>query len=294
MSMTAKTLSSVVSTALTVGLVLAGGFALRGSDAQPLSGDSVVASVNGEHILYTAIKVTTETAKQRFRSTHRHDPMSTAEEREVEEARVASELSRCRSRIRAVIVRQKLSELGADPTPEEIAGRVEIIEHDVDVPKVVGESRVALRAVLAALDEVAENGSDPDAVYAERLIGKLSAEEWQLRVRYESSPERRNLLRRVLELPDSELFNVEDTARSVLATEKSRQAVEAAIIATDPEYAEYVHLAATEPSNPKVQEKSPMYRDAKRYEWWQARYREAKVEIKDERFKDAWQPKTNE
>ena len=35
-------------------------------------------------------------------------------------------------------------------------------------------------------------------------------------------------------------------------------------------------------------------RAAKRFEWWEARYREAKVEIKDERFKDAWPPKSNE
>lgn len=87
---------------------------------------------------------------------------------------------------------------------------------------------------------------------------------------------------------DEELFNLHDDFRNVVIMERLMEAVEDDLIRTDAGFAEYMRLASTDPGNEKVQSKGRNYKAARRYEWWQQRYREAKVDINVDRFKEAW------
>lgn len=111
------------------------------------------------------------------------------------------------------------------------------------------EGRKNLRQLLEALKEVIDEGHDADDVYERRLAGTMSSEEWRLRIQHEGTPEKREQLERVLNLPDEELFNLHDDFRNVVIMERLMEAVEEDLIQTDAGFAEYMRLASTDPGN---------------------------------------------
>jgi hypothetical protein len=191
--------------------------------------------------------------------------------------------------------RQQIARFGIDPTEEEVEERWERYRRErqaegepIDVDVMLRQGRENLRQLLKALEEVVDEGQDADAVYQRRLVNRMSREEWRLRLQYEATPHRRELLERLLSLPDDELFKPHEAFREVLVMEKLNELIDEELVATDPAFAEYMRLAATDPGNDKVQSKGPNYKAARRHQWWEQRYHEANVEIRIERFKDAW------
>lgn len=271
--------------------VIAGATMVSIAIGQTIGDDSVIVLVNGEPTRYESVRVRPEMVEERFQKLCGGSSSVVPDRNELARLRREMEVKRTCTRIKGVIVRQITARLGADPTNEEVAALVEQMNQAPESRVSSEKARTAIAAIVDGLDDVAEERLDPKQVYDANLVGIISWDEWLLRVQHESSPERRRLLRQILELPNTELVNVVDVARARLGMEKLLAVVDAELIRTDPEFADHVHRAAVDPSDPKVQERGPLYRDAKRDEWWKQRFREAKVEIKDERFKDAWPPK---
>lgn len=270
--------------------------ALPWSVGETMRHNAVIAVVNGEAVKYAAVKVApgADLLLMRFRRAHGRDPETEADREAMERERRAREIRNLSEFIRAAVRQQQTARFGIDPTEEEVEERWQRYRRErkaegepIDVNVMLRQGRENLRQLLKALEEVVDEGQDADAVYQRRLVDKMSREEWRLRLQYEGTPERRELLERLLALPDNELFKPHEAFRKVLVMERLDKAIEEDLVAKNPEFAEYVRLATTDPGNQKVQSKGPNYRAAKRYEWWQQRYREAQIEIKDDRFKDA-------
>lgn len=269
--------------------------ALPWSGAEQLADAMLIATVNGEPVTYERIRVKAKVVLARFRRIHERAPETEADRDAMERDMRESEAANLAVSIRAAVRRQQTTRFGIDPTEQEIEERWRQWELEreaegerIDRGAMAREGKKNLRQLLKALEEVIDQGHDADIVYERRLTGKMSREEWRLRLQHEGTPEKRKHLERLLSVPDEELFNLHDGFRRVVLGEQLDKAIEDELARTDPEFRDYINLAATDPGNARVQSKGHNYRIAKRYEWWQQRYREAKVEIKVGRFKDAW------
>lgn len=254
-------------------------------------GQQVVAVVNSVPIFYSSVDLPSDTAREQFIFEYGHAPVDESDFHEMEQLRLRYRLKRIASWIRTTVRKQEMARLGVDVSEAEIIARWEQMLQDRDPPETVARTRAGIVALLNALRAVFEQSEDSDHVYETKLIGKVSREEWKMLLRICSTPKRRRIQEKTLEaaLDQDGAFDesVRDGVRRLVAWEKLDRAIDEELIRADPEFAEYMRLAKTDPSDEKVQSKGPNYVAAKRYEWWHERYREAKIEIKDERFKDA-------
>lgn len=256
-----------------------------GPSETPAPDDTAVIAVIGGHaIQYSTIRVTAAAARERFIIENGHEPVSEAEVDEVEQMRRTSELRQLAARIRWIIHGQEASRLGVDVTQAEIKARWEELRQERDSERVRDEARAKVRALLVGLNAVYEDREDPDQVYQADLIEIVSREEWRAVLRQYRTRAARRTLEAYLAQESVEPAEVEDAVRLVLMQEKTDKAIDQQLIRSDPEFAEYIRLAGEEPSHEKVQSKGPNYLAAKRWQWWQERYREADIVIKDARF----------
>lgn len=257
------------------------------STADQLADKGVIAVVNGRAIPYSVIKVTVDAARNRFAYEHERSPATDADGQEVERIRQRYEVKQLVSYIQGTIRSQQVARFSIECSDAELEARWERILEERDQPGTREDNRERIANLLDCLRAVHEGSADPDVVYDTRLTHKLTRREWKSVLQQYGAPERRRLLEELLS--DDEEFDdsAKDAARSALIMEKTMEAVEEELIRTDPEFAEYMRLARTDPRNEKVQSKGPNYKTGKRYGWWQERYREAEIELKDERFKDA-------
>lgn len=261
----------------------------RGGDstADQLADKAVIALVNGRAIPYSVVKVTVDAARSRFVYEHERSPATDADVQEVERIRQRYEVKQLVSYIQGTIRSQQVARFGIECSDAELQARWERILEERDQPATQARNRAKLANLLDCVRAVHESSADPDSVYDTRLTYRMTRKEWKSVLRQYGAPESRRSLEKLLS--DDQEFDesAKDAARSALIMEKTMEAVEEELIRTDPEFAEYMRLARTDPRNEKVQSKGPNYKTGKRYGWWQERYREAEIELKDERFKDA-------
>jgi len=265
---------------------------LQWANGQTRPGSRVIAVVNGELVRYSDVVVApdADVLLARFRREHGSDPETETDKQAMKLAARERESVNVANHIRDIVRRQQIERFGIEPTAQEIEERWKLARQTqhIDQQTAVLRVRNVLREVIAGLEEVIDQGRDPEEVYQRRLADKISREEWKLRIQYQGKPQRRESLKRALALPDEKLFNPRESYRWILTSEKLTDAIDKDLIATDLEFSEYMRLLKTDPSSEKVRIKDHNYVAAKRHEWWQQRYREAKVEIRDKRFEDAW------
>jgi hypothetical protein len=261
--------------------------------AQEPKGEYVVAVVNSVPILHSSIDLPNDAAREQFIYKHGHSPVDESDMKIMEEIRHRYRLKRLTISIQTTIRKQEIARFGIKVTENDIATRWEQLVQDRDPPETITRNRLKAAALLAALNAVFDQSEDPEHVYETKLEGKASREEWEMLLRSCNIPKWRLLQEKALEagLNHDVVFDesMQDGVRRLVIREKLDEAIEDELIRIDPEFSEYNRLAKTDPTNEKVQSKGPNYRAAKRYLWWQQRYREAHIEIKDERFREAMQ-----
>ena len=252
------------------------------------SGDTtLVAIVNTKPIPYSAIKVTSEAATNRFVFENERGPETEADLLQVEQIRRTSEVNQLAKYIRWTIREQQISRLGIENTDAELKQRWERLLRDGDSPATKAAMHDKLMTLLDCLRAVHEESENADEVYNTRLADKFPRDYWNSALRQYRTPEHFRLLEDMINDDGEFDEDAKDTANRLLVMEKLQKAIEKDLIRTDPEFGEYIRMAKTDPGNEKVQSKGRNYRLVKRNEWWQQRYREAKIEILDERFEGA-------
>ena len=276
--------------AVAIAVSLSGVVFLFGQDEPPTSEASdtaAVAIVNAESIPYSAIRVTPEGATIRFVLENGREPVTDADLRQVEQIRRRAEVAQLVGYIQEAIRARQISRMRIQISDAEIKQRSERLIREGDSPKAHAAFREKQLNLLDCLRAVHEDSQDADDVYNARLAEGMPPELWKAILRQYRTPEQRVELEELLNYEGDLDVDAQEIARFELRMEKLRRAIEEDLIRTDPEFAEYIRLTKTDPGNEKVQSKGHNYKTAKRDEWWQQRYREAKIEIVDERFEGA-------
>jgi len=221
-----------------------------------------------------------------FRQAHGRDPSTPQDHEAMERSRQEHERSSLAQRIRALVRERQIARFGITVDDEEARHRwaQDLAKWGLNQGDYETQTRRGIESVVAALKDVVFAKQDPDKVYQDRLASLMSRRDWALRIQYEATPERIAVMESILALPEGDLLHPLPGYRMTISSEKLNKAIDAELVRTDPEFAEYMTLAKTDPGNEKVASKSPIYVEGKRDQWWRQRYREAKIEIKDKRF----------
>ncbi len=266
---------------------------IRWSLAAPLPGDMTVATVNGSSISYSTINVDEKELVARFMRSHGREPQSESDMRAIMADRLKIEKENLLRSIRLTIRQQQITRFNISPTDKEVETRWNRWLNDreqegepVDIESMPDRHKAFVTTVLAAMEEVVVKGQNIDTVYDRTLADVMSRKEWHLRVKHDSSPERRQALRQSLDWSATQLLDPIKDFLPVVFDEQLNKAIEFDLIKIDREFAEYMRLTDSDPMNEKVRSKSAMYKKAKRQEWWNDQYRAADVLVNIDRFAD--------
>lgn len=267
------------------GVLLAAG---AGAVPQRAGCASTIVAVVDEHAIpYSAISVTPEMAKERFVFEHEREPESAGEFQEVKGIQHRCETQRLLRRIRAIIRETQIDRFGIRVTEDDIRERWETMKRrERSLPPTEVTSAAKLTALCDGLKAVYEGGRDADGVYTQLLERKMSREEWKAALRQYRSPRMRKELEVLREKGERGLEGMRDDVREILREEKLGRAIAEELERTDPELTEAVRRVKSEPLDLEARRQWLRMRTEKRNAWWQQRYREAQIEIKDERFTD--------
>lgn len=247
----------------------------------------IIARVNGMAIVYSDIAIRSEGLQSVFEKRFGRKPMDSDRE-QLLTLQLDIENQRLRQLIKSRIRLQTLEQLGVLPSDEEISLRCEREWPPEFLKEMLDQARGGIEVVIKAYEAVMFDKRDPEEVYDAMLVGVMSREEWRLRVKHDMKEKSLRQLKGLLKGDVVDRFDCRTGMRMKIIMEREDAALDAEIARTDPEYAEYLHLAEVNPSDPKVQEKGPWYRDTRRYLWWEERMRSADVTILDPAYRDAW------
>ncbi len=265
---------------LTISLFVIGTVAESVGHASSPDDATPVASIDGHAITYGIIKVKTKAVRLRFIQEHGHDPETKQDFAEMEENRTSSEIKRLRSAMIGRVRDQLINELGIVVTEEETQSRFTEMAGDPAERQVKMErGRETERLLVYALDAVFENGEDSETVFDTMLEGRIPKSQWTNHLKYDSSKERRTILRKAYVERVFGDIDYLKFVRSILMREKLDAAVDTLICQVDNEYAEYIGLIKTNPRDPRVREKPRLYTTIKRAEWWSKKYDSCTVNV---------------
>jgi len=186
--------------------------------------------------------------------------------------------------IRQSIRETELARLRILPTDADIAERC-ARDYPRDERRARGEAmRRAISVILQAYERVLEDGDAPEKVYEELLKDQMSREEWIQRVEHDMTKKSIRNMRGALDRTPEELFNCKALMQQLIVMEREGPAIDKEIARLDAEYADYLRLASEDPRSPMLRDKGPMYRQARRYQWWLEQYKRADIKMLDPRF----------
>lgn len=249
--------------------------------------DDVVAIVFGKEIKYADIVVLDDKVREEYGGK--------IGDKELKAAVLERETRWLRGRICNEIAMREIEKARIAVTDEEALARLtsDIAKAKVDdnfVKKIAQDGSI----ILQALEEWLANPQDEETIYRARVSQILSKDEWEAYKKRYSNWEVLEELRAMI--PSS----IEDMKRKSLlsmkmqiAFEKLKQLVTKHISISERELHNYYVAKYKQEPRPvyqavKSQLKEELLQVRKREamaSWWQKRYKEAKIEIKDERFK---------
>jgi len=253
---------------------------------------AIVATVDGAAIARSDIQPSQKAIDTRFTQVHGRDPGADVDAELVKNITHELEEAALVKQIRAVVRKTQMNRLGVAVSADEIDERWRRATDGVDVDTKLGEWNATLSILIDSLQYACVAAADTDAIYAQRLEGRMPKAQWDMHVKHDCAPERRRILAAYSSKGGARRDEYPEILEGAIATEKARAAIDRELVESDPEYAEYMTLLKTDPGVERVQAKPPGFRDSKHQQWWETRYREAKVQINDAQFKDAWPPNT--
>ena len=250
--------------------------------------NGVVANVNGTIISYGDIRADPKVVQLLYAGQMDARRLRT-EVRKYEERRLAQE-------IRKAIFKHKIDELGITATDEKVDSRVEEIFRKADMTDVKAAAICeTAKAVYNALVEWHNNPSREDAIYNEKLKGSLvTREQWKAYQSCFDTPEKLKRFAVPSNIEDMKRMSRESSRKDVLYA-KLRDIVTSDVSVSDNEikqaYEEKYGYLVKKPSLEEVKGtlRSELLTKKKQQQlelWWQEQYKEARIDIKDPRFKD--------
>lgn len=259
------------------------------ANGQETDRNIIVAIVEEVKIKYKDVQVTPQEALFRYKLSKGRGPSTEPEMMEMEQLRRHEEVERLAEKIRGIIFRKQKARFGIEVTEAELAERWSILTKGVDLSAAAEQRRQMIEPLLMALKAVYEKGEDKDTVYKNLLANRMTLQEWEIQLRYYRTRKRRKILEDALKQRTADLRKPDEGIRALLVREKMNEAIDREIAKTDPQFAEYKTLLEKDPKNEKLHQFDPNYLDFKRWTWWQEQYRKAKIEIKNQQFKDVFQ-----
>lgn len=266
-------------------LVILGGYLLHIQENGP---NDLVAIVHGAKILYKDVKVDPKTVQL----SHAEQISASQLKSEVHK----QEMRRLAGKIHKVIFEQKIDELRITVSEKEVDSRVDEIFRQTNMTSekaaAVCENARALHEALAAWQKDPSHG---DVIYNEKLAGSLiSKEQWKaFQVAYDTPEKLKSLV--VPKNIDDMKKNSRESSRMDVLNKKLEDVITKNVSVKAEEIeAAYQKKYGNLPERPPLEEVmeklnvqllSKKKQEAKKV-WWQEHYRQAKIEIKDQRFKD--------
>jgi len=256
-------------------------------NAQDINGGNIVAIVEGIEIEYKKIPV--DQIIFLFKLVKGHEPETEAEMLEVEKERKNKEKELIVGNIRSIIYDKQVARFGIKVTEKELVERLNVVTEGIDLDTEAKEIREIVLQLVTALKLVYEEGEDKDEVYNKLLTDKITKHDWEVHSNYYRTPEMRKVLERGLKVTAKDFKSPNKATWAMVESEKLDEVIDKEIAKKDPEFSVFKNLLENDPKNKKLQQFNPHYLDIKRGLWWQEQYKKAKIEIKDDRFKDVLQ-----
>lgn len=256
----------------------------------PQDANLIVAVVNGEKILYKNIKADPRVVQLGYRNELNSSQMA--------EAIRGYEMNRLVAKIREIIQRQKIAELGLAVSEKDIVYEIDkrFKEAGIDDRKAKEISENS-KVLADALGEWQKDPSRADIIFNEKLASRdISKEQWKgFQVSYDTLDKLAKLRSLIPNsVADMKKFSEKSTEKDLLFN-KLRDIVASNVSVSAEEIKAYYEQKYSDlsekPSLNKIKDSLRLEllskkKDEVEFKWWQEQYRKAKIEIKDDRFID--------
>ena len=243
----------------------------------------MIAIVFDIEIVRSDIAVSSDEVEFRYKLKTGH-PIEAGQESEIEGLREQQEIGRLAREIQRIVARRVKARLGVSASEAEVLSRWREMTRGVDLDAAARQQRDSIAPLLAALKAVHEEGKDMREVYNTFLADQMVFQEWQIHARYYRTLDRRRILERGLVQTGQDLLNPDPGIRALVESEKLTQAMDEEIAKSDPSFAEYLGLRESRIDDERFAPYPPNYLEEMRANWWRKQYREADIEILDERY----------
>jgi hypothetical protein len=251
------------------------------------SSDTVIATVNGSEIVYREIVVSDDAARTNFQSLHGREPHTDDDSRELAALIQQRETKKLYERIRGTIRFEESQKRGIDVSRDQALEEINRSKQQFGT-----DEGSKLQALLDAVRSVQDHGDSPDAAYEKFLKGKMSQEEWQKQLALNSNPTQRHHLETVAAHWDDPVSDQQiDVMRSFMRSQLLDEAVDKELALRDPEFAkcqELLRPGTKEGANSlENMHEAIGYLLKSRQAFWDNIYHSAKIEVRDERFRNS-------
>ena len=258
------------------------GLALRGGQSagqQAEDAAAVIGRINGAAILKKNVVESRSSLTTLFRIKHQRDPNTPEDEQEIASEGLQLTCLRLTGELDRVARNDQIRKRGIFVTDEELVQRGRDNVKGQDVEAYARRTRETTKALLAALAEVYDKGGDPQQAYVKYLApAGISEADWRVDLEGMRTPKARAKLATGTLVTADLLRAPARNLRSMMENEKLYADVDRELASGDSRFARFLTEA---------QSKGHMlvdhfdYLQAKRLEWWRARYAELDMVLYD-------------
>jgi hypothetical protein len=246
--------------------------------------ERIAVRIDGVAISYSTVRVAEAIVRRTFEARFGRAPIEPADSEALQGMRTELEANRVRNHIRAHVRDSQVARFGITASTQEVVDRLEQMKRERDPEEVMTNQLEKNERIFAALQAIHEDGVDSFEAYGRfALEGHIAKEMWPTVVASYASESARIAFRGALDVPTS-AKELEDHVRRVVIREKLEQRILEEVSEEDSDVAEYLKRRTENSSTEKAVMTDSSFLDSKRRNWWEARYREATVEIVDPRF----------
>jgi hypothetical protein len=270
-------------------ILCAGLFTINSFCIEP---NAVIAVVEGEKVIYRQITQEPKEVLSWYQNTFGKEPTKD----EIDKTIIQKERAALANQIHRIIEQKKMKELGIKTSDKEVEIRMKsyYTEHNLNPEEITKDINLRISKIAKALREALKNPSEEKKIYERELSSFMEYEEWTSRRQYCNTVE-------AIEAFDEpfarveELYKPNPALKAWLLDEKFRDAITKDVSVTDEEVkVYYTELYDGQEDKPLFAEAEKNLKEElltrkkqqKEKQWWQEQYKNVKIEIKDERFKD--------
>jgi hypothetical protein len=244
----------------------------------------IVATVNGEQITYKDIDASKEDVlfNVQVRKGEKASQKLKEDPDRLNELVHSFEVQALVREIRTLVYAQQITQLDISVSENEVYQYWNEITTDMDQEAVQKEKQM-LVSIYDGLMQVVVEGKNKDQVYKNQLAGVISKEQWEAHLRSFNTPKRLVALEKQIKEIDSGNVQPDEGVKAYLQQQKLQEAIDFQVAAQSNEFAQ---------AKEKMEKGTATIDDInlvknKRLDWWQEKYRQADIEIKDNKYSEA-------